>query len=78
VSAGRVAAAMLRARALEVHRLGEEKHSLECDFAAERIEAARELAELRSRIEAMRASRFWKLRDAWFRVKRGLGWTDEL
>ena len=77
VSAGRMTAAMLRARALEVHRLREEKHSLECDHDAEREEARRELSALRSRVAAMEASRFWKLRDAWFRIKRALRWTDE-
>ncbi|HYG63137.1 MAG TPA: class I SAM-dependent methyltransferase [Thermoanaerobaculia bacterium] len=33
--------------------------------------------DLDARIAAMRASRFWKMRDAWFRVKRSLGLTDE-
>lgn len=31
------------------------------------------LAALEARIAAMEASRFWKLRNAWFRLKRGLG-----
>lgn len=31
------------------------------------------IAELRARIAAMEASRFWKLRNAWFRLKRSLG-----
>jgi hypothetical protein len=33
---------------------------------------------LRARIAGMEASRFWKLRKAWFRVKRGLGLTREM
>ena len=33
-----------------------------------------ELAEI---IEAMKESRFWRLRRAWFRIKRFLGWTTE-
>ncbi|HEX4961447.1 MAG TPA: class I SAM-dependent methyltransferase [Thermoanaerobaculia bacterium] len=32
---------------------------------------------LRARIAGMEASRFWKLRNAWFRVKRSLGLTRE-
>ena len=34
-------------------------------------------AESRARIQAMEASRFWKLRNAWFAVKRGVGLTEE-
>ena len=33
---------------------------------------------LRARIAGMEASRFWKLRNAWFRVKRALGLTREV
>jgi len=32
---------------------------------------------LETRIAAMEASRFWRLRNAWFRVKRALGMTSE-
>jgi hypothetical protein len=32
---------------------------------------------LETRIEAMQASRFWKLRNAWFGIKRSLGLTKE-
>ena len=39
--------------------------------------AALEAGALRARVAAMEASRFWKLRNAWFRVKRGLGLTRE-
>ena len=35
------------------------------------------IAEREARMEAMRSSRFWQLRNAWFRVKRALGLTDE-
>lgn len=35
------------------------------------------IAELEARLRAMRASRFWKLRDAWFRLKRTLGLTAQ-
>jgi hypothetical protein len=34
--------------------------------------------ELEARIAAMRRSRFWRLRDAWFALKRALGLTREL
>jgi SAM-dependent methyltransferase len=36
-----------------------------------------EIEGLRARIAAMEASRFWKMRNAWFRLKRGLGLTRE-
>ena len=39
--------------------------------------AASEAAALRAKIAAMEASRFWKIRNSWFAVKRGLGLTDE-
>jgi SAM-dependent methyltransferase len=35
------------------------------------------IGELSARIHAMEASRFWKLRNAWFQVKRTLRLTDE-
>jgi SAM-dependent methyltransferase len=34
-------------------------------------------AELDQIIAAMKQSRFWKARERWFAVKRGIGWTDE-
>jgi SAM-dependent methyltransferase len=39
--------------------------------------AAAEIAGLRARLAAMQASRFWKLRNRWFAVKRFLRLTDE-
>ncbi|MFL6203109.1 MAG: class I SAM-dependent methyltransferase [Thermoanaerobaculia bacterium] len=36
-----------------------------------------DIGALRARIAAMEASRFWKMRNAWFRLKRGLGLTRE-
>ena len=36
-----------------------------------------EIAGLRARISAMEASRFWKMRNAWFRLKRTLGLTQD-
>ena len=37
----------------------------------------RELAALSRRVAAMEASRFWKLRNLWFRCKRAIGLTQE-
>jgi SAM-dependent methyltransferase len=48
----------------------EEMHALQA-------QAAQTQAALTARIQAMEASRFWKLRNAWFQVKRGLRLTDE-
>ncbi|MEA2564359.1 MAG: hypothetical protein QOH06_5863 [Acidobacteriota bacterium] len=36
-----------------------------------------EIGGLRARIAAMESSRFWKMRNAWFRLKRGAGLTKE-
>ena len=44
-------------------------------LAEERARAAVETQELADRIAAMRASRFWKLRNAWFRFKVRVGWA---
>ena len=41
------------------------------------LEVSRENAVLTNRIEGMRASRFWKLREGWFALKRQLGLTNE-
>jgi SAM-dependent methyltransferase len=44
----------------------------------ERAEAAAEIEALRNRIAAMRASRFWKMRNAWFRFKKLVGLVEEI
>lgn len=49
----------------------------EAEVARLRAEAGGQIAALETRIAAMRASRFWKMRDRWFAVKRRLGLTDE-
>ncbi len=64
--------AWLNARHLEA-----EQARIAAERAAERERAERTERELRTQIEGMRASRFWKLRDRWFAVKRGLGLTNE-
>jgi hypothetical protein len=41
------------------------------------LNLSRENLMLKARIAGMRASRFWKLRDRWFKVKRWLRLMDE-
>ena len=72
---------LLRAARFDAWLGARHQESEQARIAAER-EAERSLAErtereLRARIEAMQASRFWKLRNAWFGIKRGLGLTQE-
>ena len=71
-------------RADQVRALAADLHAARCDLAAARGELVSyrgqveaELAGLRARLGAMEASRFWKLRNAWFAVKRALRLTDE-
>ncbi len=68
---GTLAEALLRAARLDL---------LATAGAAERERAAarQDIEALHARIAAMRASRFWKLRDRWFALKRALGLTDEM
>lgn len=47
------------------------------DVEAELAVSRHETNESRAEISRMRASRFWKLRDAWFACKRALRLTDE-
>jgi hypothetical protein len=44
-------------------------------LAQRRAEAAYEISVLQARIAAMENSRFWKIRNGWFRIKRRLGLT---
>lgn len=50
-----------------------------CEQASRAFEASvgEETAFLTGRLRAMEASRFWKLRNLWFRLKRALGVTDQ-
>lgn len=61
----------------QVRGLESDVHALHGELAAVRRETGAELARLRARIAAMEASRFWKLRNRWFAVKRALRLTDE-
>jgi SAM-dependent methyltransferase len=61
----------------DVHALHRELAAVRQELTAVRQETGAELARRRARIAAMEASRFWKLRNAWFAVKRALRLTDE-
>jgi SAM-dependent methyltransferase len=74
---GSIQAALLSGSRMEADGLRVElMHAREVQ-AEERRQAASEIGGLRARIAAMEASRFWKARNAWFRMKRGLGLTRE-
>jgi SAM-dependent methyltransferase len=75
--AGTVESALLRARGLAVGVLEAELARTRERLARVEAEAAREIAAREARIAAMEASRFWKMRNAWFRAKRALGLTRE-
>jgi SAM-dependent methyltransferase len=59
-------AALLRSARLDLYSL---TNQLE--------ERTGEVRKLEARLAGMQASRFWKLRNAWFKLKRGLGLTEE-
>lgn len=74
--AGSVADMLLASSRLESEQLrGWLRHN-EAVLAGERARAAVEKQALADRIAAMRASRFWKLRNAWFQFKAKVGWAD--
>jgi len=58
------------------HQEGEQAR-IAAERESERSLAERTESELRARIAAMQASRFWKLRNAWFEIKRTFGLTRE-
>jgi SAM-dependent methyltransferase len=77
IDAGTVAQALLRSTRGEL-AASEDRRRHENEVAglrARRLEL--DVEALGSRIAAMEASRFWRMRDAWFRLKRGLGLTRE-
>jgi SAM-dependent methyltransferase len=49
----------------------------EARLAEAEARSAAEISRLNARIAAMEASRFWKMRNAWFALKRALGLTRE-
>jgi hypothetical protein len=54
-----------------------ERERFEQRLADERIALGNEIGRLEVHIAAMKASRFWKIRDRWFALKRLLGLTTE-
>jgi SAM-dependent methyltransferase len=76
--AGAIESALLAGSRQEGERLFRELWQAQALLAEEKARAAvaaGEAAALHARVQAMEASRFWKLRNAWFAVKRGLGLT---
>ncbi len=71
--AGSVAELLLATSRLEREQLRGWLGHVEGLLAQERARAATEQEALRSRLAAMRASRFWKLRNVWFRFKARVG-----
>jgi hypothetical protein len=75
--AGSLQALLLAGSRMKTEELRNDLRRGEEILAEERRQAASEIGGLRARIAAMEASRFWKARNAWFRMKRGLGLTRE-
>lgn len=57
--------------------LRSEREGFERRLAEERVALGNEIRQLEARIAAMKASRFWQLRDRWFALKRFLRLTTE-
>jgi hypothetical protein len=74
---GSLDAALLDSARNEAVRFGRELRHAEAVLAEERARAAVEAGALRARIAAMEASRFWKLRNAWFRFKKRVGLIED-
>lgn len=77
VHASSVDAALLAASRRKIGLLEAEIARAHERIADVEARAAAAIAALETRIAAMEASRFWKMRNAWFRVKRFLGLTTE-
>jgi SAM-dependent methyltransferase len=74
---GSLEAVLLVSSRNEATRLRRELRHAEAVHAEERARAAVEAEALRARIAAMQASRFWKLRNAWFRLKKLVGLVED-
>jgi len=78
---GSVEAALLRAARLDFLAIGAEldrtRIGLQAKIDEQSLSHAHDLGVLRTRLAAMEASRFWKLRDRWFALKRLLRRTDQ-
>jgi SAM-dependent methyltransferase len=64
---------MQQQASLSMQELAQQKSLYESELAAQ----AAQLELLTQRLHAMEASRFWKARSSWFRIKRALGLTNE-
>jgi SAM-dependent methyltransferase len=75
--AGSIESVLLAGAREENEELRRDLRDSQVRRAEENARAAAEIQGLQARIAAMEASRFWKLRNAWFGVKRTLRLTDE-
>ena len=69
-------AAFLRSVRLDLYQLHKQLEDTRTRFEQQQAWAGYELSVRDARIAAMEASRFWKLRNAWFAFKRLLGFGD--
>jgi len=76
--AGSLEAAQLVSWRNEAFRLERVLRHAEAVLTQERARAAVEAEALRARIAAMQASRFWKMRNAWFRFKKLVGLVEDI
>jgi len=74
--AGSVETALLATARQDIDVLRRGLDQLRARLAESEARAAAEIAGRDARIAAMEASRFWKLRNAWFRLKGSLGFGD--
>jgi SAM-dependent methyltransferase len=65
--------ALLQVARQDVVYLTQRLGQIQAQLAATEAQAAAEIAGLQTRIAGMEASRFWKMRNAWFRLKGALG-----
>jgi hypothetical protein len=70
-----LSATQLQVRQEEERRAADAARLRQCEAEAARLRGGVE--QLEQRLAAMRASRFWKLRDRWFRFKRWARLTTE-
>lgn len=74
---GTIESLLLESTRNDVTVLHRELKKSEDRLQEHRAWAQAEIEGLRGRIAAMEASRFWKMRNTWFRIKRALGLTAE-
>jgi hypothetical protein len=79
---GPLHAALLRSARMGILYGHLDRQRMQAEHEAEvtrlREETGARIAALESRVAVMEASRFWKMRNRWFALKRRLGLTDEL